>query len=316
MTAYRDQVLGAVAALRLESDRSYAWFGRAFPCRSGEPVRQAIARRLYTHFYCPGAPTPHAGPLEPVASIGTARFVHALSEANAGTGGWEAGWRIVGNEGGSVVVERQGLRAWASRAELDARGGDRAVALRRAKDGVGATPGYYLALGDAHEAPPEAESRFYLNVTSDGAVDLVGAVTTRLNDQAIPFRLKVLDDPRAFVRCDAAVLYVADERRSEVEPLVLGIAAQIGTDLLSQVPALTQRLAHGVGFAEGPGDGQSFGTSRCGLLAAAVERAHATGATSPDDRLALVEAEFAAAAADLDQPFLRAPARSAAGVVP
>lgn len=42
----------------------------------------------------------------------------------------------------------------------------------------------------------------------DGAVVLMGEITSRLNAARLPFRFKVLNDPGAYNRCDAGVLYL------------------------------------------------------------------------------------------------------------
>ena len=80
------------------------------------------------------------------------------------------------------------------------------------------------------------------------------------------------------------------------------------------VPALTLSVAPGVGFAEDPGGVASFGMDRCGLIADGVERALDLGATSLEDRLALVAEAFRRSGADLDRPFLRSPVPASVAV--
>ncbi len=168
-------------------------------------------------------------------------------------------------------------------------------------------PGFYLALGDAAEREGGEVVRFYLNVTSEGAVGLVGALTTRLNDLGVPFRLKVVDHPRSFTRCDAAVLYVLERDRAPVEEQVRAVADKIGPHLLPGVPALTLALQPGVGFADDPPGDESFGTSRCRLIAEALVRAAERGQTTVRERLARIEERFQEEGLDARQPYLRAP---------
>ena len=57
-------------------------------------------------------------------------------------------------------------------------------------------------------------------------------------------------------------------------------------------PALTKPLGEGIGLAEDPPGGDSFGMNRCGLLAEAMVRAAERGVRTGQERLALVEEAF------------------------
>ena len=50
--------------------------------------------------------------------------------------------------------------------------------------------------------------RLYFHLAPAGAAPFVAAATRQLNAGRIPFRLKVLNDPSTFGRCDAGVLYL------------------------------------------------------------------------------------------------------------
>ena len=78
--------------------------------------------------------------------------------------------------------------------------------------------------------------------------------------------------------------------------------------LRSGSPAFTLPLARGVALAEYvTGDGGSFGTSRCRLLAEGLVDAHEHRARSLPERLDAVAARFAARGLDLDAPHLATP---------
>ena len=68
-------------------------------------------------------------------------------------------------------------------------------------------------------------------------------------------------------------------------------------------PALTKRLAPGLGFAEDPGGDESFGQYRCRQLAEGIVRAYEHRARRIHDRLAVVSARFAEDGVDLDEPY-------------
>ena len=113
------------------------------------------------------------------------------------------------------------------------------------------SPGYYMAVGDA--GPNELSGgylRLYWNVRSNGAVPLMRLLTTGLNEAGVRFRFKTLHDPDAYQRCDAAVLYIEESAFDVVAPIAATVHAGIAQHMKPNVPALTLRLAPGLGFAE------------------------------------------------------------------
>lgn len=323
MSPYGRQVELALRAVAVTSATSYAWLGRGSR-RPPPAVRarldaraaraylvSAIAGELYRSFYCHGRPVARALP-DPVTDYPDETFVDALSEANGGRGGWDGGWRVVASERGELVLERDGLRVRAGADELGP--GDRApgdlVAVLRDKEHRGLAPGYYSAIGDAYDGPqPGAlEVRVYVDVSADGAPRLVGLVCDGLNRAGVPFVLKVLDHPRAYVRRDAAVLYLHEgdfERAAAaLRGAVAGCAAHIGDG----VPAFTKALACGVGVGEHrPAAGTSFGSVRCRLVAEGIVAAHERGARRIADGVVAVERAFAGDGLRLELAHLARP---------
>lgn len=142
--------------------------------------------------------------------------------------------------------------------------------------------------------------RLYWNLRADGAVPFVAAATRALNAAGAAFRLKVLHDPAAFTRCDAAVVYLARDDYPALSTLLLGLHAELAAYLSPRVPVFTATLAPGLGFAEDPGTGESFGEHRCALMAEALVTAAETGAPP----LEAIGKRFARAGLDLDAPHL------------
>jgi hypothetical protein len=70
------------------------------------------------------------------------------------------------------------------------------------------------------------------------------------------------------------------------------------------VSLLVKRLAPGVGLAEDPGDGSSFGEHRCRLLAAIVTDPEWSGCDSDAEREALLTTRLAADGYTLDRIYL------------
>lgn len=99
---------------------------------------------------------------------------------------------------------------------------------------------------------------------------LVRSVSTLLNRFQVPYRFKCLAHPAAYSRADAAVVFVP-RRWYQIAARLLGDAHRMVASHISwEVPLFTKPLAAGLGFAEDPGNGQSFGMHRCGVLAKAI----------------------------------------------
>lgn len=268
-------------------------------------VESALYRRLYTRDE--GALPPADDPFQ------RRSFVHRLSEANRGRGTWDPGWRVHahGDDGTLHVV--QGHSVFRARPEWVRTDGDAPAPGDRCrvwieKEQTEALPGFYLALGNADAAESTARSgpivRLYWHLTAAGAAPFLEALTTRFNAAGIPFRCKVLRAPGAYVRADGGVLYldpgVTESAWKELGPLHREVAG----GLRPAVPRCTFALAPGLGVAEDPDNGQSFGQHRCRLVSRALWRAFDEGAEGPNGRAELLAAEFRAAGLEPLRPHL------------
>lgn len=321
MSAYRDQIEPALAALRVTSPTSHTWFGRGSrplspavraaltPARARSFLVAQIARELYGSFYIRGRAV-----LDDDADGGggeDGEFVRSLSRANSGHGGWEHGWRLTGTDGERLVLARGGLRVRAEPAECrledhEDRGGRR-VSVRRPKEHRAISPGHYCALGDAE--PPRHEQatelRVYFHIRAAGAAALVAAATGACNASAIGFGLKVLSNPARFWRCDTAVLYLDGRDFERAREPLRAIVAACAAELCDPVPPFCKRVARGVGVGEHRDDASaSFGTSRCRLVAQGV--AAAGRGASLAELLDAVATSFGDGGLDLDVPYLLA----------
>jgi hypothetical protein len=319
--SYREQVALALQAVAVRSATSYSWFGRgsrplpraltsAFPPGVARDYLIAlIEEELYRSFYSQGEPVPRR-PRETSRARSDPAFVETLSAANRGRGGWEAGWRVEAVAGPTLQLTRDGLRVGVRASECRLLHGERTgawVSVRRLKEHRAASPGFYIALGDAphNSSDDELEVRVYFNLTAAGAARLVAIVTHLLNAAAIAFNLKVLDHPVSFSRCDAAVLYLYEDDFDRVQPFLRAIAMACSAYLRGGAPAFAKPLAAGVAVGEHrPSLGTSFGTSRCQLVAEGIVVAHERGATRLCDRLNIVAQRFADRGIDLDVPYL------------
>jgi hypothetical protein len=323
MIDHRLQIKTALQATFFHSPTTYSWFGRQsqkFPPSVVRALTPETARaylvftlqsQLYSDFYCPGFVQP-PGQLDagrPAAS--RTPFVEELASANAGAGYWTTGWVVQGEEGRELLVHRQGLSLWVLPEEYSsvsdsplAPGTN--VRLRFPKEFLALSPGFYMALGDEELVRGEAQTvvRWYWHLTPPGAVRFLRSATQKLNQAHLPFKLKVLNDPTRFTRCDAVVLYILKSDYTVASQLLMEIYSDVAGEIQPRVPVFTKELAPGVGLAEDPGQGESFGLHRCALLAEGMVRAYELRKQSLADRLAVVEACFASQGIQLDQPFL------------
>jgi hypothetical protein len=315
---FRAQVSGALEAMTVGPSGAWAWCGRrvarppvhTLPPDAGRAYRvAALERVLYESFYCPGAPTPLpvAGRVAPRSDPA---FVEQLSAANAGRGCWAKGWRIEARSGEDLLVGKDGLRVLVAPSQVRAAVGGPLtggpVQIRLPKELAFASPGYYTALSetDFRVESSHALLRLYFHVVPSAAPNLMAAVTSSLNERGVPFRLKVVDAPERYSRCDAALLYVGATNFEAVRRLLRDLFSRTGVRLQERTPAFTKKLWPGIGLAEQPASGDSFGTDRCRLLAEGIVEAHDRGARRSHERLAVVAAHFASRGVDLEAPYL------------
>ncbi|MBA2564347.1 MAG: hypothetical protein H0V09_02840 [Gemmatimonadetes bacterium] len=146
--------------------------------------------------------------------------------------------------------------------------------------------------------------RLYWNLTPHGALLLVRLLTRRLNADAVPFKLKVLASPESYDRCDAGVLYVRSADLGALAEVVRMARRTFAGTLKPAVPALTLHVGHGIGLAEDPPDGGSFGLSRCGLLAEGLVAAGERGVTRADERCGVIRERLTRAGIDPAAPYV------------
>jgi hypothetical protein len=235
------------------------------------PVVTQLQQQLYLGCYCvPFAGRPGGFPPEPAeASAEREIFVQSLAEANSGRER-----RLSG-----VLRPRESRRL----------------------DEI-----FYFAFGETPGLQEDGSRivRLYWNVGRAGAPRLVAVLTRRLNRFRLPFQLKCLNRPRQFERLDACVLFVQRRHFRPVAELIAGSWPELAPELGLRTPLFTKRLAPGLGLAEEPGVGESFGSGRCRLVAEGIWRAWLQGSQDGEDRLRAVAAEFRRCGLDLDRPYL------------
>jgi hypothetical protein len=154
--------------------------------------------------------------------------------------------------------------------------------------------GWWRTWGD-HWTPPRSRPgsvRLLLTPRPERLAEFVTTVTGRLISERRPWSLACAIDPRRIARYGCAVLdlpsvdAVPGDLLHDLDPLLRPVA-----------PPLCLPLAPGVGAAEYPDNGMTFGEHRCHLVALALR--HPSGARNP---LRAIAAVFNAHGIDPAQP--------------
>ncbi len=310
MDDIRSLLCDAIEALRIGRRGGFSWFGRP---AAGDPALQRLMSReqlrhelqarvqfrLYESFYCLGYAAPASA--EEELQPNPEDFVRQLSKANRGRGSIENGWRIVQRRRGVVIISKDGLSLEAERSAVAGlRSGS--ASLRLPKEMLGISPGFYTALGNRQPATRAQLIRVYWNLRPDGAVAFIRGVTEILNRRAIPFRAKIVANPRRFHRTDAAVIYLPAGDCHRAYDAIHVLHRRLENALKPLTPVFAKRIAPGVAVAEDPGE--SFGQHRCGIVAEALLRAAEEGKRGVKARFEEVAAEFHRHGIALSRPFL------------
>jgi Lanthionine synthetase C-like protein/HopA1 effector protein family len=322
-TNYLSLISAALDSLQIHGSHAYSWCGihhSIFPRKVRSSLTEedvcscfvsAIQDRLYHSFYCVGTVQADIEKLlAPSSRAATVGFVQMLSDANHGADHFDPGWCVLSTSGKSVTIMKDGLRLTADLSDLHS---DEAiiqgvtVSLRTGKECFGMTPGFYLAIGSAPGAvrgSAETLVRLYWNVTPAGAIRVTDELTRLLNNRNISFRLKALSDPSKYHRCDAVVLYCSKADLSCVWDAITEIYQRVRNHLKTGVPAMTKRLAPGLGLAEDPSKSTSFGLHRCNLIAEAAVRASRDNTQQLRIPVKFVAERFAEDGLDVSRPYL------------
>lgn len=219
-------------------------------------------------------------------------FTRQLEAANSGMGYIDAGWIIIREVSGDVLVAKDGLHLWVNPTlDVVMQADDRPTSHPASRSCLSTgslvglrlpnaswMDGDYVAIGDAGEpklATPTIE--LYFNITAEGSIWLMESSIPVLNHRGCPFSVRVLSDPQGFERRNGVVLRLPAAEYGQIHSLLMAIASNLQRYLRSPVPLFTFPLAPGIGLAEVPDNGTAFGVDRCDLLAEALVAAPPDG---------------------------------------
>jgi hypothetical protein len=236
----------------------------------------SLTGTIYSHYYC-GVANDKDVYKKPSKSAQQA-FMNELSKANASRGGLDYNWKIYSvDPSGNAFVQKDGDLRWLQPNSFQYQNPRQQrhqvntfVHIKKIRDSRTIQDVFYHVFSD-EIFPQEVElSRIYWNIKPESASKLIRLLTTTLNSYRIPFQFKCLNHPDLYVRTDAAVLYLDKRNVHVVSILLKSILNELKDDLREGIPMFTQKLFKGVGFAEDPGKGMSFGMSRSTVIAQAL----------------------------------------------
>ncbi|HLX10402.1 MAG TPA: T3SS effector HopA1 family protein [Thermoanaerobaculia bacterium] len=302
-------------AIRIESPHELTLAGRKFtapaaapsppglpapggaPAAAQAPLLGRLSNVLYHHVYSRSFSGRLAEPAEtsPEDYSFDPELTARLAAANGSRDRWEHGWQI-GQvlPMGQVLAQRGAAQRTVWPGQFLSKDGPGArprpgsqVSLFYPKESVSLQPGFYYVFGET----PEEEShgfglvRAYWNVDAAGAPRLVRLLSERLNRFHVPFRFKCSVVLSQFERTDVAVIYLVKRFFPVFADLLCDIHPQVRDSLAEAVPLFAKPLAAGVGIAEDPGNGESFGQHRCRILAETLWNCFLNGNQSLSARL-------------------------------
>jgi hypothetical protein len=309
MSAIVNELLPIIEAIRITSDSTFDFAGRTPNAQAGLDRVSQLRDVLYSNCFC--TKYPH-GPFAAGSENDT--LVLDLSAANTGQDRWVPGWEILSvaangrvrarkNDwerdfwpGEFLSVEGPGV---APRAGMN-------VSAYFPKESAVMQPGFYFAFGNTEEEIYGYGEvvRFYWAIQDGGAAELTRYLTARLNRFQVPFRFKLPLQRYSYNRLDAAVLYV-NKRFYQISALLVAEAHEtVRRTLWPDNPLFTKTLAPGLGLAEDPDTGESFGMHRCRIFSEGVWSAHASGQHGSYERLTEVERRFQTYGISLERPYL------------
>ncbi|OKH51467.1 hypothetical protein NIES2101_17955 [Calothrix sp. HK-06] len=247
------------------------------------------------------------------------KFYEQLHNSNRGVGYFDPGWRVLRQEAdGTLAVIKDNLTLHIERErhlllehQSAVVGDDVSIHLPRNR----VQSGFYMAVSNVswharHNSNNPEYVRIYFNLTPDGAIALMDAITTQLNDIANPFKFKALYNPSDYGRFDSAVLYIDKQDYEAIRQVLQGIYIENQSHFQPEAPLFTKLLAPGLALAEEPdhkfATKESFGTHRCQLVANGLLAARENGDESLESRMTLILQNFSRLGIDVNHPYLNA----------
>jgi hypothetical protein len=287
-------------------------FSSTLPTEDSDDIQTLmpyLENDLYSKFYV--KPQDNIAPN--AYSLQARDFISELSKANNGIGTWESGWKVLSIEdSGRIKVTKDNVFFWVDKTGIRTNKKDiqpnTYCRIRIVKEMRQLVSGFYMAIGNGDNNNQNDTMRnlvrLYWNLTPEIAPTYMKLVTERLNSSRIPFRTKVLSNPNSYTRADSGVLYIEKIYFSRIKDAVNDIYHQIKNFMKPDVPLFTKYLHDGLGLAEDPGNGMSFGMSRCKILANSLCLSFSNNYNDHESKISALEESFKKEGLNPEYPYL------------
>ncbi|MBP0019770.1 MAG: hypothetical protein J7647_19730 [Cyanobacteria bacterium SBLK] len=281
------------------------------------PLIARLQSQLYLYCYCQqfDGTLPEEPKLDNPSQVQDPTFLQNLSQSNTGRERWESGWQIYKIEAsGQILAQKSGIVSmfWPGQfiyqegAGMPPRVGAN-ISVFLPKESFTMQPGFYFVFSETQNGYEDdySQVRFYWHIQEQGAGTLIRCLTQKFNQFQVPFRFKCLTYwNSSFPRSDSAVLFVSKRFTQISARLLSEVYPKVKKYLQPRTPLFSKKLALGLGLAEDPGNGDSFGTNRCRILAEGLWNAYSKGLQTERDKLGEVIQQFNQYGISLERPYL------------
>jgi hypothetical protein len=306
----RRSLIPILEAFRFHSPTQYEFAGETF-----DTAQTKLEDLLYLRCYMQRF-TGKVSPALPAPQMPDAAWVDALSQNNTSSDRYQEGWVIAQMGSNGYLFAQKGSLVkgfWANQCfpkgqpAISMHVGT-PVGITMPRESRSIQPGFYFAFG---ETPGDLYDdsqvvRVYWNVQAQCGPALIRYLSQRLNRYRLPFHFKLPAHPALLNRTDAGTLYVSKRHWPVAALAVEEVYSHVRDGLNAETPLFAKTLAPGLGFAEDPGTGESFGTARCRLLAEGLALGYRHGAQQVKDWIRAVERVFDREQLSLDEPWRKA----------
>lgn len=277
--------LGTILPLIQQQQNGFTFRDRLYPFSTTEQHNEqaatnALTQLLYSEAYARRRSLQTAVSM-PAVTPGYQQeqqeFIANLSAHNHTAERNDNGWQVTAvYPQGQLAVSKQGIKQVLQPYEFESAAQPAVnahVTRKYVKEHRTLQPAFYYVYSETFFDHAPTILRVYWNIDAQGAAMLVESITTVINRYRIPFLFKCLNHPVLYNRRDAAVLYIQKRFAAQLNVLLPTIIEEVNAYLQDDVPLFTYRAAAGVGIAESPVNGDSFGMVRSRLVASAMMQA-------------------------------------------
>lgn len=299
----KEELLSIINAVKITSSNSFSFAGKNFSYVPGSlyyvnSLIDLLKQILYTQCYCQKFGTKYVEIEQ--SGISDKSFLTALVSANTSVSNWDSNWvieqklangRFVAKKNSHYKILNHSEFKLVNIQKVIPKEGD-VISIDCKRDSSVYQSAFYYAFGNEVECDQNLVTlvRVYFNIESHNAPQLLKLISSELNKYFIPFTFKCLNQSTYYSRIDSAVLYIQKPYYNITKHVLTNAFEEQSFNFNDATSLFTKKIMKGVSVAEEPGDGESFGTSRCGMLANSLINSKNKGIESPEE--ILDDAEF------------------------